>query len=151
MMDIDQHIIRLDALEIGEHSFDFQLDDTYFHSIEKSEILGGKVEVTAHLNVREEDFDLALTVGGVVQVACDRCLDPMDIPVKAEESEWEWEESPVETIDMAWLAYELIVVNLPLVHSHQEGGCNPQMAALLQDHLCTTLEDDQTDMVISDL
>jgi hypothetical protein len=29
------------------------------------------------------------------------------------------------------------------VHSHQEGGCNPEMDALLQDHLCTSLEDEE--------
>jgi hypothetical protein len=28
------------------------------------------------------------------------------------------------------------------VHSHQDGGCNPEMDALLQDHLCTDVEDE---------
>ena len=45
-------------------------------------------------------------------------------------------------IDLSWLAYELIIVNLPLVHSHQDGGCNPEMDALLQDHLCAEVEDE---------
>ena len=51
-------------------------------------------------------------------------------------------EEEVKQLDLAWLAYELIIVNLPLVHSHQDGGCNPDMDALLQDHLCTALEDE---------
>lgn len=144
-MDTDLHIVQLDALNLGEHLIDFQLDDAYFHTIEKSEILGGRVEVKARINLREEDFDLQIIVNGVVQVTCDRCLEPMDIPVHAEENEWEWDEQDIHTIDLAWLAYELIVVNLPIVHSHQQGGCNPQMAALLQDHLCTSLEDNDTD------
>ncbi len=145
MADVQQHIIQLDALSLGEHRIDFQLNDTFFHSIEKSEVLGGEVEVAARLNLREEDFDLQISVDGAVQVTCDRCLDPMDIPVHAQESEWDWDETPVQTIDLSWLAYELIIVNLPIVHSHQPGGCNPQMAALLQDHLCTSLEDNNTD------
>ena len=143
-MDSNRHIVQLDALSLGEHLIDFQLDDTYLQAIEKSEILGGRVEVKARLDLREEDFDLQISVDGVVQVTCDRCLDPMDIPVHAEENEWEWDEQNVHTIDLAWLAYELIAVSLPVVHSHQPGGCNPKMAALLQDHLCTSLEDEDT-------
>lgn len=148
-MDTDLHIVQLDALNLGEHLIDFQLDDAYFQTIEKSEILGGRVEVKARINLREEDFDLQIIANGVVQVTCDRCLEPMDIPVHVQENEWEWEEEPVHTLDLAWLAYELIAVNLPVVHSHQQGGCNPQMAALLQDHLCTSLEDNDTDEEIT--
>ena len=135
------HIILLDKLELGEHLFDFQLDNAYFSEIENSELLGGEVKVEAHLNLREYDFDLDVTVKGLVQVTCDRCLDTMDVAINAEESEWEWDEEP-KLIDLSWLAYELIIVNLPLVHSHQDGGCNPEMDALLQDHLCTEVEDE---------
>ena len=135
------NIIVLDALDLGVHSFDFQLDSNYFTQIENSELLGGKVQVEAAINLREYDFDLQIAVNGVVQVTCDRCLDEMDIIVDAEENEWEWDEEPKQ-IDLSWLAYELIIVNLPLVHSHQDGGCNPDMDALLQDHLCAEVEDE---------
>ena len=135
------NIIALDALELGVHTFDFQLDNTYFSEIENSELLGGEVKVGATLNLRQYDFDLQVAVKGLVQVTCDRCLDEMDIAVDAEECEWEWDEQPKQ-IDLSWLAYELIIVNLPLVHSHQDGGCNPEMDALLQDHLCTEVEDE---------
>ena len=77
-----------------------------------------------------------------MQVTCDRCLDAMDVEVDAYEEEWDWDEEP-KKVDLSWLAYELIVVNLPLVHSHQDGGCNPEMDALLQNHLCTTLDEDE--------
>ncbi len=136
------NIIALDTLGLGVHTFDFQLDNAYFGEIEDSEVLGGLVSVKAQLNLREYDFDLQIGVQGQVQVICDRCLDEMDVEVDAQESEWDWDEEP-KTIDLNWLAYELIIVNLPLVHSHQDGGCNPQMDALLQDHLCTDVEDEE--------
>ena len=141
-MDKKSNIVALDSLELGVHVFDFQLDNAYFSEIENSELLGGEVKVEAQLNLREYDFDLDIAVKGLVQVTCDRCLDEMDVMVDAEESEWEWDDEP-KLIDLSWLAYELIIVNLPLVHSHQEGGCNPEMDALLQDHLCTSLEDEE--------
>ena len=137
------HIIELSKLEIGDYSFDYELDSAYFQSVEKSEVLSGHVQAKAELALRERDFDLRIKVGGTVQVTCDRCLDPMDLAVDAED-DMELDEG-TETIDLEWLAYELVIVNLPLVHSHQPGGCNPQMDALLQDHLCTMPEDEDID------
>ncbi len=134
------HIIELNALEIGHYDYRFELDNTYFSTIEKTELLGGKVEVNAQLDLRADDYDLSLTIYGKVQVTCDRCLDPVDIEVDNTE-----DMAPllgeVEAIDLDWLAYEQIIVNLPLVHCHPEGGCNPEMAALLQNHLCSTPEE----------
>ena len=136
------HIVQLDKLELGEHLFDFQLDNSYFSDLEKSEILGGEVDVQVRLIVREDDFSVDVDICGTVQVTCDRCLDSMDVDVDVYDEDIEFEEEP-QSIDLAWLAYELIIVHLPLVHSHQDGGCNPDMAALLQNHLCTTLDEDE--------
>jgi uncharacterized metal-binding protein YceD (DUF177 family) len=142
MMDKKSNIVALDSLELGVHVFDFQLDNAYFGEIENSELLSGEVKVSAQLNLRQYDFDLTMEVKGLVQVTCDRCLDAMDVAIDARETDWEWDEQP-KLIDLSWLAYELIIVNLPLVHSHQEGGCNPEMDALLQNHLCTEVEDQE--------
>lgn len=136
------HIVQLDKLELGEHLFDFQLDNSYFSNLEKSELLGGEVDVQVRLIVREDDFSVDVDICGTVQVTCDRCLDSMDVDVDVYDEDIEFEEEP-QSIDLAWLAYELIIVHLPLVHSHQDGGCNPDMAALLQNHLCTTLDEDE--------
>ena len=136
------HIVLLDSLEIGEHLFDFQLDNSYFSTIENSELLGGAVDVKVRLILYENDFAVDVDVMGQVQVTCDRCLDSMDVDVDIYEEEIELEED-TQQLDLAWLAYELIIVNLPLVHSHQDGGCNPEMDALLQDHLCTALDEDE--------
>ena len=136
------HIVLLDKLELGEHLFDFQLDNSYFSTIENSELLGGTVDVKVRLILHEEDFAVDMDIVGQVQVTCDRCLDSMDVDVDIYEEEMELEDDPKQ-LDLAWLAYELIIVNLPLVHSHQDGGCNPEMDALLQDHLCTDMEDEE--------
>lgn len=143
------HIIDLSTLQVGRYQFDYQLDSAYFATIEGTELLGGNVEATAVLDLREEDFSLRIGVRGTVQVTCDRCLDSMDVAVDAEEDiamedEGEERTEQVQQVDLDWLAYELIIVNLPIVHSHQPGGCNPQMDALLQNHLCTEVEDEIT-------
>ena len=141
MSDKTAHIVLLDQLEIGEHLFDFQLDREYFTTIDNTELLGGAVDVKVRLILREDDFAVDMDIVGQVQVTCDRCLDAMNVDVDIYEEEMELEED-VKQLDLAWLAYELIIVNLPLVHSHQDGGCNPDMDVLLQNHLCTVLDDD---------
>ena len=155
MSEQDHHIIDLSRLPIGTHSFDIQLDNEFFESLEKSEILSGEVAATATLNLREEDYSLTIAVRGTVFVVCDRCLDPMPLEIDDEQEIWSEDEVvPDETgktpdgkgnrqLDLTWLAYEIVSINIPIAHSHQPGGCNPQMDLLLHDHLCAGPEPEE--------
>lgn len=134
-------VIDLRTLEIGTHEFEFTIASDYYKQIEKCDILGGNVTAKARLMLTEDDFNLSMEVRGIVQVTCDRCLDPMDVEIEAEDDEMEVEEG-ANTLDLEWLAYELTVINLPLVHCHQQGECNPEMEKLLQQHLATAPEED---------
>ena len=149
MSEKDHYIIDLKRLPVGRHSFDITLDDAFFKSLEKTEVLSGKVEAKATLNLREEDYQLNIAVHGTVFVVCDRCLDPMPLEINDEQEIWSDEEendqSPMSNhqLDLTWLAYEIVSINIPLVHSHQEGECNKQMELLLQDHLCDEPEPEE--------
>ena len=72
------HIIEIEKLELGEHLFDFQLDNSYFSTIEASEVLGGEVDAKVRLIVEEDSVAVDVDLCGMVQVTCDRCLEPMD-------------------------------------------------------------------------
>ena len=141
MSEQSHYIINLSRLSTGTHSFDIQLNNNFFASLEKTEILSGKVAAKVTLNLREEDYTLNIAVQGTVFVVCDRCLDPMPIEINDEQeifSEDEPNDQMVngEMIDLSWLAYEIVSINIPSVHSHQPGECNQQMELLLHDHLC---------------
>jgi uncharacterized metal-binding protein YceD (DUF177 family) len=137
MSEQSHYIIDLSRLPIGTHSFDIQLNNDFFASLEKSEILSGDVAAKATLNLREEDYQLNITVRGTVFVVCDRCLDPMPLEIEANDELMNDEpEAPNDKIDLSWLAYEIVSINIPIVHSHQPGECNAQMELLLHDHLC---------------
>ena len=135
MSENDHYIIDLERLPIGRHSYDITLDNAFFENLEKSEILGGEVAGKATLNLREEGYQLNIAVHGTVFVVCDRCLDPMSLEIEAND-EGEWLEANGERLDLSWLAYEIVSINIPIVHCHQEGECNKQMELLLHDHLC---------------
>lgn len=150
MSEQNHYIIDLKRLPIGTHQFDIQLDSDFFGALEKSEILRGEVAAHAVLNLREEDYTLNIAVQGTVFVVCDRCLDPMPIDIHDEQQIWSEDEETDgrpqsmanDQLDLSWLAYEIVSINIPLVHCHQAGGCNPQMDLLLQSHLCTAEPED---------
>ena len=149
MSEQSHYIIDLKRLPVGAHQFDIQLDDEFFKALEKSEILSGNVACKATLNLREEDYQLNIAVHGTVFVVCDRCLDPMPLEVEDEQEIWsddeENDQSPMTNyqLDLSWLAYEIVSINIPIVHSHQAGECNKQMELLLHDHLCDEPEPDE--------
>jgi uncharacterized metal-binding protein YceD (DUF177 family) len=140
-----QFLVCPARLEQGRHEYDFVLDGDWFGRLEKTEVLGGSAEVHAVLTTGggagKEGSLLQLQVKGTVQVTCDRCLEPMDVAVVASDEMTLEPEQEKEGVDLAWTAYEILSVNLPLVHCHPAGGCNPAMDALLQDHLCSTAEE----------
>ena len=142
MSEQNPNIIDLSRLPIGVHRFDIQLNNDFFASLEKSEILSGEVSATATLNLREDDYSLKIAVHGTVSVVCDRCLDPMFLDIDDEQEIFSEDEDPSDPmlnghmLNLEWLVYEIASVNIPLVHCHPEGGCNPQMDLLLQSHLC---------------
>lgn len=142
MADNQDYILDLAKLELGEHVFAFTLENDWLRAVEHTELLGGQAAATVRLRLRENDCDLHIAVKGSVRVTCDRCLDPLTLAVNVED-DVEIEEG-AKTLDIRWLAYELIIVNLPLVHSHPEGECNPIMDKLLQAHLCSTVEEPDT-------
>ena len=148
MSEQNHYIVDLKRLPVGTHLFDFQLDNDFFSSLEKSEILSGEVVAKAVLNLREEDYQLNIAVQGTVFVVCDRCLDPMPLEINDEQeifSEDEPNDQMVndKMVNLQWLAYEIVSINIPIVHSHQPGECNKQMELLLHDHLCAEPEPEE--------
>ena len=155
MSENNHYIIDLKRLPLGSHSFDIQLNDDFFASLEKSEILSGTVDGKVTLNLREEDYQLNIAVQGTVFVVCDRCLDPMPLEIEDEQEIFSEDEetgdddeivnrnsSFPQSLDLSWLVYEIVSVNIPIVHSHQPGECNQQMELLLQSHLCAEPDPD---------
>ena len=139
--------LNLSTEPLGQHVREYALDDAFFASLDQDEILGGACKATVDMTVRETGASLHVSVSGTVKVICDRCLDPMDVALEPFEDEvllklapeageddnaiYVAESDPV--FDLGWLLYELIAVRLPVVHSHAEGECNPEMEAILNE------------------
>lgn len=133
-------VLQLNELAQGKHHYSYRLNSAYFQEQEKSEITGGDVAIEADLTLRESDYSLHITAKGNVELICDRCLAPMTYAIDIADDILPDEDDDCrpdqpcgnETLDLNWLAYETITINLPLVHSHPDGECTPDMQQLLQ-------------------
>lgn len=153
----NNYIIDLNTIEQGACALEYTLKDAFFLREESKELLGGDCSAVVNIVRRGDAFSVQLSVKGIAQAVCDRCLDAVAVPVDCSETltvklgagEDDGDimyVNPAEgTLDLAWLLYELVVINLPIVHSHQSGECNPLMEDLLLSHLCTLAEDNDNE------
>lgn len=141
-----QFVIPFKGLKPGEHPYAFSADDLFFESFDYSEIRKGKVDVQLRL-IREETmlvlhFDLA----GTVTLPCDRCSEPMEIPVSGHEdlivkfgNDFHEESESIQIIpegetqlDVSPFIYEYIHLLIPVrrIHPEDEEGnssCDPEI------------------------
>lgn len=148
MCSLEPFKIDLKQLKDDEISLGFNLHDDYFEAIDAPELRKGDVSVA--LSVRrttERFFMLDFHIEGEVTVPCDRCLDDMRQAIKTDNrltvkfGEEYSEEDDLVTVaeddgvlDVAWLIYEFIALNIPVRHVHEPGKCNSAMVRMLEEH-----------------
>ncbi len=109
-------------------------------------------------------FEFLFQMRGTVEVACDRCLEPMALSIDAEKAfqvklgdEFCDEGDDIiivssadEQLNVAWLMYEIIALQLPIQHMHAEGECESTMADYLQRCLVDENFSDETENNVTD-
>lgn len=141
MGELKHYIIAYKGLKPGRHDFHFTVDKSLFEAFGSTEIKDGHCEVAVVLDRGESMLTLDVTIEGSVVVACDRCLEDVDIPihykgellVKFSDEVHEYDGDvmwllPMENeLDLTQYIYESIVLSLPYQRVHPEGECNPDM------------------------
>ena len=155
---LDRYKIDLRELHNGAANYLFELNDSFFEVIEGTLIQSGNVNVD--LTVRElvGAYEFAFHIQGVVQVMCDRCLDNMNVPISVEDTltvkigdEYEDDGEVVivpehePELNVAWHIYEMLVLDIPLTHVHEDGQCNEKMMGALNKLLVQAQEEVQED------
>lgn len=140
---LKEYVIPFVGLKEGLHDYTFEVGDSFFESFEYSEIKQGAVHVEVSLERQERMLIFLFDIGGSVRVECDRCLRPMDYPVKGKErlivkfgQEWHEESEEVLIIpeneshfDLSSFIYEYIMLMLPFKRVHPDGdeACNADL------------------------
>lgn len=153
--------VQLASLPEGKFEQDFVCDTAFFKNMENDVVSNADVNVHLDLEHRRGLYDLKFTLKGLVQVPCDRCLDPIDIDVdstyniKVEYGDTYDDASddlliiPSDNpyLNVAYMLYDTILLAIPMRHVHPLGKCNRAMAAALNKHKVRGGEDDDEEMV----
>ena len=125
-------IIPLNDWAAGERKFHSHADLEFFQKFDNSEILDADVDVDIRV-VKDgrNKIEADLCLKGTVTVPCDRCLDPVTIPVEAEPSETLTPGEGESDWDLSQAVYDYVCLSLPLQRVHPEGECNPDTVRFL--------------------
>ena len=146
MCSLEQFKINLKSLADEETSLDFDLKDSYFEALDDSELKHGALHVSVSIRKATGFFELLFHTEGTVTVTCDRCLDDMSQPIETDNrlivklGAVNSEEDDIITVsedegilDLSWVIYEFIVLDIPIKHVHAPGKCNPAMSQVLEE------------------
>ena len=124
-------VIPLNGWAAGERKFRSHADLEFFQAFDNTEILDADVDVEIRVVKKERKVEADLHLSGTVMVSCDRCLEPLAVPVEANPSEVLKPESLAEDWDLSQAVYDYICLSLPLQRVHPEGECNPDTVRFL--------------------
>ena len=153
--------VQLASLPEGKHEQEFVCDTQFFKNMENTDVANSDVKVHLDLTHRNGLYDMKFTFKGLVQVPCDRCLDPIDIEIDTTyDIKVEYGDSYDDASDdlliipssnpylnVAYMLYDTILLSIPMRHVHPLGKCNRAMAAALNKHKVKGLDDEETEMV----
>lgn len=137
--------VQFEGLKEGLHHFDYRVEDTFFTAFEGSLIEKGKLRVHLEFEKKSNMMVLNFSIQGEVTTECDRCGDPLEVPLKfnqklivkfGDENENASEEiafipHSAYELDVASFIYEFAVLAMPLRKVHPKGECNEEALARL--------------------
>lgn len=146
----EDFVVPLNGLAQGRNEFRWSVGKEFFDRFENSEILDADLSVAVSVEKSGRFTGVDCDIDGHVTVSCDRCLEDLELPVKAgfklsvkfgqvvpdeergaalPETEGDREivflpESDAD-LDLSQVVYDYVCLSLPVQRVHGEGGCNP--------------------------
>ena len=140
----DNFIIPLNGLAVGKNEFFIRAGKDFFESFENDEILDADLQIRILVEKSGRYVGVDCDVEGTITVECDRCLDPLEMPVDEqvrlsvkfgeEENAETGQDSEREVVfvkeddaelDMSQIVYDYACLALPMQRMPEDGGCTP--------------------------
>ena len=136
MEKLDGYIVDLKGMQSDTVSYSWQADNDFFSAVQGPEIKHGLLDVALRVKRTSCAYELVFQLQGKVEVSCDRCLEPMDLPIETQSTlkvvmgdayadDGDMVTIPEQdgTINVAWNIYEFAALQIPLRHVHADGEC----------------------------
>ncbi len=159
-----QFLISFGGLKLGNHHFDFEINERFFEEFEFSDYKKGTLNVKVEMEKQERMLVLTFLISGFVEVVCDRCLDvfPQELEgrhqlfVKFGSESLEESEDVIvlpqneSRFDVMHYIYEYITLSVPIRHVHPDDGlsgnaCDPVVLKKLEELKRTETRDPRWD------
>jgi uncharacterized metal-binding protein YceD (DUF177 family) len=146
--------IPISGIKAGHHTFEFEIDKSFFDLFEDSEIKEGELIAVTEVLKSSSHLDLDIKISGKVRICCDRCVEIFDQPVESDNrllvkfgnisdnSDPEIITIPPDDneLDLKQYFYEFIHLSLPIRRIHPDDAkgistCDPVMLQKLKEHL----------------
>lgn len=82
MVDLKQFKIPFVGLKQGKHTFDYEIDNTFFEAFDFNEFNSSTLKVVLDFKKKTTLFELNFTVTGSVNINCDSSLEPYNQDVE---------------------------------------------------------------------
>ena len=143
LLTLQPFVVKLTSLAPGKSHFSWHAGPEFFEIFGNQEILDADLEVTADVHNHGLTADAACVITGSVTVACDRCLEELELPVDtgfklsvkfgegaetADAGDREIVMIPEgsQELDLSQFVYDYTCISLPMRRVHPEGECNPE-------------------------
>jgi DUF177 domain-containing protein len=147
MKKLTEFDIPLAGLSVGNHQYNFELNELFFKEFGDEEFIKAGVKVKLQLEKSEYVITLNFALQGVITTRCDRCLEEITVPVNNNEVllvRFDSEIKPEDAVDdiivlnrkdshlnVAQHLYDYVSLSLPMRIVHKEGECDPEIEKLL--------------------
>lgn len=140
--------LPLKSLPEGVHELEYKLDKQFFANMEYPDVRDADLDVALVVTHRNGLYALAFHITGTVTLLCDRCLDDLILPVDTTYNidvqygdDYNDDSDGLliipesdNTLNVAYMLYDTVVLCIPMKHVHPLGKCNRAMSALLKKH-----------------
>lgn len=156
MTDLKDFRIAFSGLKTGYHNFDLLIGEAFFNKFEALAVNDGNLKVDLQMEKKERMLVFDFSISGEVDLACDRCLEIYQQPVRIEKTIYVKLQNGIQEIveesedvilisdqdsdfDVSQLIYEFISLALPMkrIHDTDKNGkslCNEEMVNLLENN-----------------
>ena len=164
-----EYELRFSELKEDTETFEFVLGESFFKVFQSSEWEQGRIKAQVKAQRRPDGITLVISLKGMLDVVCDRCLDVYSHKVNCKEQlflKFGQKEEEIDAnilivskddnkMDLSHIFYEYILLTIPVKKVHPVdgkgvSGCNKEMIEELNKHMIQN-ESGQTDSRWDDL
>jgi len=160
MVKLTDFQINFSGLKLGNHQFDFQIEDSFFQLFDYAELNSGQINAIILLQKKSNMLDLDFQIKGNVKLSCDTCTEHYiqsiegnykqivkfsDLAEPEETDEIIIIPTKEHTLEVAHQLYELIHLSLPSRRIHADkADCNQEILEKLEELAYKSQEIDDT-------